>query len=379
EWSSRAGGSAYDLANDLALDAQGNIYVTGYFSGTCYFPGLSQISSSGGSDFYLAKMNSAGNWVWARSAGANYSDEGKAVCTDQDGNVIVAGRYRGNISFGPLGIYPESNYPLFIAKADPQGNWIWANTNGGTGNAYFGGLCMDTLGNVYLAGSFSASLDFASHIVDNVGGNDIFIAKASSTGAWQWAIQCGDVDSDSVNDIEIDSGGNLWISGSFEFPIQFGNLSLGSLGASDIYIAKLNPAGDWTWAIRSGGANSEYFGDLYLDGLDNAFICGEFNGTTTLGNTILNPLGNTDGYVLKYGLAAILLSPDAVDITLQDDDVLISWTPVSGASAYRIEASDLPEGTYMDISDSGVFTDNSFRINLPGANKKFYRVTAIRE
>ncbi len=378
-WSSRAGGTAYDLANALALDAQGNIYVTGYFQGTCLFPGLSSVVSSGSSDFYLAKMNNTGNWVWARSAGGNNSDSGKAVQTDQDGNVIVAGQFRGDFSFGPLTFQPDSNYTVFLAKADPEGNWIWANTHGGAGSAYLGDFCVGPLGDIYLTGYFNATLSFASHTVSNVGGNDIFIAKASSTGAWQWALRCGGNDNDTVGSIEVDSEGNLWIAGTFEFPILFGDLSLSSLGVYDIYIAKLNPSGSFTWAVRTGGTNSEYYGDFWLDELDNAFICGSFNGSTTLGNEQLTNLGSTDAFVLKYGLAYILLSPQEVSIAVTDDDVLISWDAVSGASAYKVETADQPYGDYVDISSSGVFTDNSFSITLPQANKRFYQVKALRE
>jgi hypothetical protein len=377
-WSSRAGGSGYDTANSLDADYQGGIYVTGYFTGTGYFPGISSISSAGGNDIFLARLSSAGSWEWARRAGASNSDEGKSVVVDPSANVILCGKYRGSISFGDYQIVPDSNYPLFVAKADSLGNWLWANTSTGTGNAYYGGLSVDNLGNTYLTGTFAPSISFGAYTVDNISSEDIFVAKAGPTGEWNWAISAGGTGSDSVSDIEVDNEGNIWIAGAFEFPFQLGDITLNSQGNSDLYMAKLCPAGTWNWAIRTGGSNPEYLYDLFLDDEDSAFLGGGFSGVSTLGNTTLTSLGVTDAYALKYGTAAILVPPEDITILNENNEVLLFWNAVNGASAYKVESSVLPEGPYSDISAFGEFSGTSFSIDLPQGDKQFFRVTAIR-
>lgn len=377
-WSSRAGGSSYDTANSLDADSQGGIYVTGYFSGTGYFPGISNISSAGGNDIFLARLSSVGNWEWARRAGASNSDEGKSVAIDSSDNVILSGKYRGTISFGDHEIVPGSNYPLFVAKADSLGNWLWANTTSGSGNAYFGDICVDNMGNTYITGTFAPSITFGAYSVDNISSEDIFVAKAGPTGEWNWAISAGGSNSDSVSDIGIDSEGNLWIAGAFEFPFQLGDISLISHGNSDLYMAKLNPTLSWTWAIRTGGSNSEYLYDLHLDNDDNAFLCGGFNGASTLGNTTLTPLGVTDAYALKYGNEFILVPPENITILEDNNQVQLSWIAINGATAYKVESSAFPEGPYTDVSALGEFSGTCFSIDLPQGNKQFFRVISLR-
>jgi hypothetical protein len=319
-----------------------------------------------------------GNWRWAKRAGASNSDEGKSVAVDPNNNIILSGRYRGNISFDSHNLDPESYYPLFVAKADSLGNWLWANTTTGTGNAYYGDICVDSLGNTYITGTFAPSISFGAYSVDNISSNDIFVAKAGPTGEWNWALSAGGSSSDSVSDIEVDTEGNIWIGGTFEFPFSLGDISLSSQGSYDIYMAKLCPAGTWTWATRTGGSNSDYFEALYLDGEDNAFLGGGFDGLSTLGNTVLSSLGDKDVFALKYGTDFILLPPDHITILKEADEVLLSWIAVTGASAYKVERSTLPEGPYTDISDLGEFSETGFSIDLPQADKQFFRLSAIR-
>lgn len=377
-WSSRAGGSDYDTANSLDTDYQGGLYVTGYIKGTAYFPGISSISSAGGNDIFLGRLSSQGNWEWAKRAGASNSDEGKSVVVDSANNVILSGKYRGTISFGDHEIVPDSNYPLFVAKADSLGNWLWANTTTGTGNAYYSDICVDDGGNTYITGTYAPSISFGAYTVDNISSEDIFVAKAGPTGEWNWAISAGGSNSDDVSDIDVDNEGNIWIAGIFEYSLQFGDTTLSSQGESDLYMAKLGPAETWTWAIRTGGSNPEYLYDLYLDDENNAFLGGGFSGVSTLGNTTITPLGDTNVFALKYGTAAILISPEDLSILTTNDEVQLSWIAVNGATAYKVESSALPEGPYSDISALGEFSGASFSMDQPQSDKQFFRVSAIR-
>jgi len=375
-WATRGGGTGTDVANGVAVDNSGSIYVTGQFYSTASF-GSSSVSSAGTGDIFLAKLNNSGIWVWAKRAGSTSSDRGEDVSVDPSGNVIVAGKYNGTVSFGAHQITAVASNPVFVAKCDPQGSWQWAISSSGNSLTGLGDMCLDALGNAYVTGYFNATAVFGDHSFLTNGGTSIYVAKASPDGTWLWAYQGGGPNDDNVSGIACDNAGNLWIAGTFEFPILFGDLSLSAAGVYDLYMAKLSQSGTWTWATRTGGTASEYFGDFHLDDQGNVYICGGFDGFTTLGYTSLDALGDTDAYVLKYGLPAGLLPPEALNISKDQDSVQISWDPVAGAASYRVEASDLPSGPFTDISAQGVFAGASFSVDLSDAVRKYYRVIAL--
>src|SRR5713101_3673598 len=99
-WAAKAGGSDIDIGYGIAADASGNVYVTGFFSGTATF-GSTNLSSSGLEDIFVAKYDAAGTLQWARQAGGSAYDEGLGIAVDGTGNVFVIGFFQGNASFGP--------------------------------------------------------------------------------------------------------------------------------------------------------------------------------------------------------------------------------------------------------------------------------------
>ena len=100
DWVKSIGGDDTDGVNAIAVDSAGNIYVTGSFKETVDFDpssAVSNLTSTGYSDVFLAKYDSIGAFVWAKKMGGFYWDYGTAICLDDLGNILITGAYRNTV------------------------------------------------------------------------------------------------------------------------------------------------------------------------------------------------------------------------------------------------------------------------------------------
>ncbi|HYD90816.1 MAG TPA: SBBP repeat-containing protein, partial [Flavobacterium sp.] len=174
-WSARAGGVVGDAGFDVAADFNGNIYATGYFSGTVEF-GDKTLTWDGYNDIFLAKYDLNGNCLWAKKAGGASIDIGLGLGIDVYGNPYVCGTYFGNATFGNSSTSgPEQE--IFAAKYDPAGNEQWVLSGGGLQGDYGQDLAIDILGNIYLTGNYNYFCSFGDLNMDKSNNTDVFLVK----------------------------------------------------------------------------------------------------------------------------------------------------------------------------------------------------------
>ncbi|NSW46584.1 MAG: SBBP repeat-containing protein [Bacteroidales bacterium] len=154
------------LVNSITTDNNGNIYITGRFSGTIDFdPGPGSNTLSGFYDAYVLKLNSSGDFVWVKKIGGSNFDEGKAICTDTSGNIYITGKFAGTADFDPsnntFNLTSSGYLDIFVCKLDLNGDFVWAVKMGSSQNDDEGvDLCVDNNNNVYVTGTFKATADF---------------------------------------------------------------------------------------------------------------------------------------------------------------------------------------------------------------------------
>lgn len=203
-----AGSAGVELGKAICADAAGNIYVTGSFTNTNDFDlgaGTANLTVNGGSDIFIASYTSAGVYRWAVRAGGTANENGQpsgGICTDGT-NVYVTGNYNGAATlFGAISLTPNggTGTDAYVAKLNATtGAFIWAVSMGGTGNLDHGvAMCLDPSGNPYVLGSFNSTMTGAC-TPTSLGGSDIFVSKLNpATGACVWMASGGSTGNDGT-------------------------------------------------------------------------------------------------------------------------------------------------------------------------------------
>jgi hypothetical protein len=298
QWAVKAGGSSGDGGNGIAVDSSGNAYVTGTFSGNHVDFGNDEVNSDGGTDIFVAKLSTSGSWQWVVEAGSSNNDAGLGIAVDSSGNAYVTGYFQGTAKFNGNLVSSGGN-DIFIAKLSSSGSWQWVVKAGGSSGEYGTAIAVDSSGNAYVTGFFQGTATFGSTSLTSSGGLDIFIAKLSSSGSWQWAVKAGGSSGDSGNGIAVDSSGNAYVTGYFQGTATFGSTSQTSSGALDIFIAKLSSSGSWQWAVKAGDSNNDNGKGIAVDSSGNAYVTGYFKGTATFGSTSHTSSGSQDIFIAK--------------------------------------------------------------------------------
>ncbi|MBE7509216.1 MAG: SBBP repeat-containing protein [Bacteroidia bacterium] len=296
EWAKQLGGAFNDWGNSIAVDNMGNVYTTGTFYGTADFDpgiGVHNLTSVGDWDGFISKFDSSGNFIWAKSFGGMYWDDATAVTLDVSGNVYIVGSFQGTADFNPgVGVYNLISFgyrDVFVVKLDASGNFIWAKQMGGVDIEYGYDIVVDSMGNVYVAGTFGGTADFDPGVgVYNltVTGviNDYFILKLDASGNFVWVKQFGGGPYyNSVINLGVDAFGNVYSAGAFKGTISFdpgaGLYNLTSAGDNDMFISKLDELGSTVWVIQLGDTAMDACLSMAVDDSGNVYTTGIFKGT----------------------------------------------------------------------------------------------------
>lgn len=313
------GTSGGSYGTSISLDASDNVYITGGFHGTVDFDpgaGTFNLTSSGGSDIFILKLGSSGNFVYAKSLGGTGDDVGNSIVTDVLGNVYTTGSFQETTDFDPgvgtFNLTSAGGNDIFISKLDSTGNFIYAKSMGGTDNYDIGySIAIDTFNNVYTTGSFRTTADFDPGVgtfnLTSMGGWEIFILKLNSSGNFIWAKQMGGTWYDESYSISLDASCNVYTTGYFQSTADFdpgvGTFNLTSTGYRDIFISKLDSSGNFIWAKRMGGTSDDYGYSIALDVYGNVYFTGLFSGIADFdpgsGTFNLTSVGYSDIFISK--------------------------------------------------------------------------------
>jgi hypothetical protein len=284
EWALGAGGTANASGAKVAVDPQGNVYQTGYYSSPTIAFGDSTLVHAlppNTERIFLVKYNIQGELLWARQPEAYISGEGVAVATDADGNVIIGGYFQGDqIHFGDVGLYGSSvDNDLFVVKYDTDGNALWGLSAGGelgTAPEFVTDVCTDSNGNIFFTGySSSEHLLIGGDDLTNIGPNQSFLAKMDPTGAMLWIVGCYGTCSHQSTTVTTDPAGNAYLGGwFFNSPLSYGGVATATASGYDGYLFKFASDGQVLWARNIGGANDEEVRDIRANGTGQFYAVG---------------------------------------------------------------------------------------------------------
>lgn len=307
QWAKKIGSYGVDFGNAMVTDASGNIYVTGQYEFDGFFTGSNASTNftvRGSHDIFLAKYDSNGNLIWARTAGGKGGDAGRGICIDPAGNVYITGEMEDTAYFGTSYVISKGSNDAFIAKYSPLGSLQWVTSAGGYAWDAGKALAVDASGNVFLTGGFTATAQFGSTSVSTAGGiyKDMFVAKYNPLlSSWDWVRYGGSSDEDEGRGVCVDNAGNVYVTGMYRDNANFEGTILSSQGYWDLFVAKYTNSGTKVWMNGAGGTWDDVGNALVFNNTDQLlYVTGEFRGNATFGGITLSENGYGDVFVAAY-------------------------------------------------------------------------------
>ena len=304
-YSTLAGGTGDDAARAIAVDAAGNVYVTGRTLSVNYpvTPGALQTAGAdptrfvepglGLGDVFITKLNAAGNGVvYSTYVGGQNDDEGRGIASDAAGNAYVAGVTYSTADFPatPGAYQPTAPTPIneafladaFVLKLNPSGSGLVYSTRLGTSaNDEAQAIALDAAGAAYVTGFTEAStfpVTAGAPQPASGGYVDVFLTKLNPSGsALVYSTYFGGTNADYSRAVAVDGAGAAYVTGRTEssnLPVTPGAIQSAFKGSSDAFVAKWGPSGALVYSTLLGGEGDDNGQGIDVDGSGNAYVTG---------------------------------------------------------------------------------------------------------
>lgn len=354
-WARTWGGTESDEGEAVAIDSLGNVFVTGYFSGSTDLdpgPDIAICNATDVDTTYLSKFDANGNLLWVRTfggAGETDTESSVELAIDSGGNIYVAGEFSGTVNFdpGPGAGQRTSNGDLdiFLAKFDTNGYIQWVQTWGGSATYYYmladksEGVAVDGSGNIFVSGWFKDAVDFDPGVGEEIrysnGESDGFVSKFDPNGNFIWVLTCGSPEGANIWDIACDNSGNAYVVvekcgvsyevlkisplGSQQWVVDLESTCYYSISINDLNevfvagestLANLSQSGVLQWelnwttdfcVLESRDVHTDFYGNIYLTGYYSGIV--DFDP----GNGIFESANDNGAFLLKLDSIGDLL------------------------------------------------------------------------
>lgn len=306
-WVKKGISEGFEYGNAITCDDSGNTYVTGQIEFTAVFDNFT-VSSNGSHDIFTAKYNTNGVIQWIKRAGGSKGDVGNGIGIDAAHNSYVAGEMEETVTFSSgATITSDGSNDIFLAKYSSGGTFDWVKRWGDNESDKALSIAVSPSGDCYLTGYFGSSVDFGNTTLHSSGSRDIFIMKVNSSGTVQWVKKAGGSGHDVGESICLDKDGNIYVAGSFSSTAYFGSTRVSNSGDNSAFIAKYNSNGSLQWVIDEGTCcGNTIFQEVFVDNDGNIYGAGYFDETTRIGSITLNSTGDADMFVAKYNSSGSL-------------------------------------------------------------------------
>lgn len=335
EWQNTIGGAAYDYLVSVKQTNDGGYILGGSSSSGISGDKTEDLIGSGTTDYWIVKLNSAGNIQWQKTIGGNGFDYLESVQLTTDGGYILGGRSNSGIS----GNKTEPNigeYDYWVLKLNSSGEIEWQNTIGGTeeDNLY---TLQQTADEGFILGGFSTSGISDDKTEENIGGDDYWIIKLTEDGIIEWENTIGGTSTERLNSIVQTYDGGYFLGGWSSSPIS-GDKTESSYGSYDFWCIKLDDDGEILWQKTIGG-NSEDVLMSVQQNEDNSFILGGYSASGISGvktEINLGVSGSYDYWIVKlYGETCSIPSGLYAD-NIAPTYVKTHWDLIPSAEKYQL-------------------------------------------
>ena len=326
-WSSVFGGRGADRAEDLAVDAQGNVYVTGTFTGEAAFGGRTLRSARYDQeppdrDVFVLKLDGAsGAELYAARFGGPGDDYGRGIALDAAGDVYLAGYFGGSVTdlgdstigFGGAPLLGTGNRDIFVARLDARLAHVWSKGFGSEGLDEVTDLALAPDGDLVMTGVVSGDIDFGGGTVSAGGSRDLLLLRLAADGSHVLSRIYGDAgdqqelefgNAHAWNALALDTAGNIYLGGFLSGSAGFGATPIANLtsaGKTDAFVVKLTPDATFVWGRRFGKAGTEVGLDVAVSADGFVLLAGRTFGTSIDFGTsgVVRGRGSADVFLAK--------------------------------------------------------------------------------
>ncbi|MFO0617393.1 MAG: SBBP repeat-containing protein [Polyangiaceae bacterium] len=298
-WNKRFGNGADQIVNDVAIDDQGNVLVIGDFNGSIDLGG-GPLMSAGGTDVFVAKFDAGGTLLWAKRLGDPSTQNGRGIAVDATGNVFITGAFAGTVDFGGGAMMSVGATDAFVVALDANGGFVWGRRFGDAA-AQVGVALAVTPTTLFVAGDAAGSVDLGSGSLTSAGSTDVFVASLDApSGTPMGGTLYGNASAQNAGDIAVRFNGanaEVVLVGTFAGTINLGSGVLTSSGAADGFVALIGAS---SWSKRIGGSTADAARSVAVDANGAVVVGGDFALTADLGGGAVMSAGGLDAYVVKF-------------------------------------------------------------------------------
>lgn len=309
-WGLGFGRIGAQLGRAVAFDPARNVLVAGTFEGEADLSGgVNAFTTVQGQDVYLAKFDPSGKPLWQRQFGGTGDQTVRGVAVDGQGNVILVGRFTGEMVFGETLHQSNGQGDIFVAKISSSGAVVWSKAYGNDQDQVATAVAVDPSGNVLFTGAFAGTLDFGSGAdqLQSVGALDVFVAKLAPGGSPAWSQRFGDVNQGVVDQVgsAIAAGprGEVYVGGKFQGSLVVTpDGPVTSTGLDDAFVMSFNAKGELRWALGMGDAaatGAQQVTSMATDPDGNLLVSGLFTGRLEFAAVALASKGGADMFLAK--------------------------------------------------------------------------------
>jgi hypothetical protein len=301
------GGTSNDHGLAIAVDGTGNIFVAGRYTGTATFGGADLNSNAGSADIFVAKYNASGIHQWTQSYGnANPDgDNGVAIAVDGSGNLYLAGNFYNSLTLGATTLVSAGGSDIFVAQLNSLGAPTWAKRFGNNGTDRVNAMAL-TGTSLWIAGAYQTSINFGGGALPSGGSSDGYVARlATANGAHSYSKRYGSTGGDTVTAIAVDTAGNAYVAGNFTGMVNFGLAAAVSKGSTDVFVLKLGSTGTTVWQKAFGGTSNDAANGINVDPARQPTVVGTFKQSVDFGSGTPVASVGTDAFVVAYTTGGI--------------------------------------------------------------------------
>ncbi len=246
----------------------------------------------------------AGKYSFAFSYGSTGDDSGVLLATDPSGNIIMAGNFSGQLNISGKILTPAGNTDIFIAKFNSSGLLLDAKSFGSIKDDHVQGLTLNKNGDVIITGYYEDTINFGGGILNNFGENDIFLSKFSNNLEYIWAKGFGSAEDDDGIAVTVDKDQDIILGARFSGLIDIEGNTFSSKGCTDILLIKITNNGALLWAKAFGAAPAmngcDTISSIVTDIQQNIYITGAFQLKENFGGSDIDSKGSNDIFLASF-------------------------------------------------------------------------------